>query len=457
MPGKVMADIGGRPALSILLQHARRAGYPVAVAIPAGHADDPLVDLAAQSKVSFYRGQDDSPLHSIRCAARELGPWDHVIRCTTDDVLLDPDLLRAQVNAHLAADADYTYCADCPEGVAAEVVSAKLLDRCAEECAGPVEYCSHEFRRHAEKVLRWQPPEPYRHRYRLTLDWPEDLTVLRVVFSALAEPFTTLDVLNLLRHKRNWYLARLNAVPDVSVWTCCHNQSRYLDQCMDSVVKQSGVEWEYVVVDDGSTDETAATMLAWYTRQPEDVRRRVRLVRFDPNRGLPGASNAALSWLRAPRVVRVDSDDFLLPGALQRMVRAHEKAGKGVLFTDYLRCSAEGVIESTPETNDERHPGCCIMDRQAAIETGFDESLAHYEGREFMGRFVPRFGEAGLREPLWVYRRNPEGKTLVPEIPAGQVLVQVVKPRWKTFGKFYDVTGPKQTIAIKLQRPKTYY
>lgn len=61
-------------------------------------------------------------------------------------------------------------------------------------------------------------------------------------------------------------------------------------------------------------------------------------------------------------------------------------------------------------------------------------------------------------KPLrWNLKTNPEGKTLVPEIPAGQVLVQVVKPGWKTFGKFYDVTGPKQTIAIKLQRPKTYY
>ncbi|MGH9863713.1 MAG: carboxypeptidase-like regulatory domain-containing protein [Candidatus Acidiferrales bacterium] len=57
----------------------------------------------------------------------------------------------------------------------------------------------------------------------------------------------------------------------------------------------------------------------------------------------------------------------------------------------------------------------------------------------------------------WNLKTNPDGKTLVPEIPEGQVLVQVVKPGWKTFGKFYDLTGPKQTIEIKLQRPKTYY
>ncbi len=57
----------------------------------------------------------------------------------------------------------------------------------------------------------------------------------------------------------------------------------------------------------------------------------------------------------------------------------------------------------------------------------------------------------------WNLKTNPEGKTLVPEIAEGQVLVQVVAPGWKTFGQFYDLTGPKQTIAIKLQRPKTYY
>jgi hypothetical protein len=54
-------------------------------------------------------------------------------------------------------------------------------------------------------------------------------------------------------------------------------------------------------------------------------------------------------------------------------------------------------------------------------------------------------------------KTNPDGKATVPGIPQGRVLVQVVAEGWKTFGESYEIESPKQSIEIKLERPKKWY
>lgn len=54
-------------------------------------------------------------------------------------------------------------------------------------------------------------------------------------------------------------------------------------------------------------------------------------------------------------------------------------------------------------------------------------------------------------------KTNPDGKAIVPEVPQGKVLVQVIAEGWKTYGEFHEMEGPKQTIEIKLERPKKWY
>lgn len=52
-------------------------------------------------------------------------------------------------------------------------------------------------------------------------------------------------------------------------------------------------------------------------------------------------------------------------------------------------------------------------------------------------------------------KTNQEGVTHSPEIPHGQVLIQVVAPNWKPFGQYYDAQSDDQTVQIHLERPTT--
>lgn len=54
-------------------------------------------------------------------------------------------------------------------------------------------------------------------------------------------------------------------------------------------------------------------------------------------------------------------------------------------------------------------------------------------------------------------KSDNKGNASFPVLPQGKVLIQVVVPQWQTFGEYYEVKGRKQTIVIKLHKPKTHW
>jgi len=101
----------------------------------------------------------------------------------------------------------------------------------------------------------------------------------------------------------------------VTVVIPCYNQGRFLGEAVESVLSQSYQDLEVVVVDDGSTDNTAEVASS-YTRRDS----RVRLI-GQANRGLAGARNRGLEEAGGEYMMFLDSDDRLLPGAIGVGVR----------------------------------------------------------------------------------------------------------------------------------------
>lgn len=96
-------------------------------------------------------------------------------------------------------------------------------------------------------------------------------------------------------------------VPLVSVIIPCYNQAHFLSTAIESVLAQSHAHHEIIVVDDGSTDNTAEVTASYPT---------VRYIRQD-NQGLSGARNTGLRESRGDYLVFLDADDLLLPRALE--------------------------------------------------------------------------------------------------------------------------------------------
>lgn len=98
--------------------------------------------------------------------------------------------------------------------------------------------------------------------------------------------------------------------PPISVCMPVYNAAPFVDAAIASIRNQSFADFEFVIVDDGSTDATASVA---ERHAAED--RRLRLIRL-PHRGIVAASNAALAAARGHAVARMDGDDVAMPDRL---------------------------------------------------------------------------------------------------------------------------------------------
>jgi glycosyltransferase involved in cell wall biosynthesis len=113
--------------------------------------------------------------------------------------------------------------------------------------------------------------------------------------------------------------------PTISVCVPTYNNSVTVARCLRSILDQDGVDFEIVVVDDDSSDgcaAIAATML-----RPGD-----RLIRNESRLGLNANHNKCIELARGTRIQFVHADDWLLPGALQRLAACFDNPAVGLAF-----------------------------------------------------------------------------------------------------------------------------
>ena len=115
-------------------------------------------------------------------------------------------------------------------------------------------------------------------------------------------------------------------MPKVSVIVPVYNVERYLPLCLDSIRAQTFEDFEVVCVNDGSPDQSR-DILSIYEKLDS------RFVVIDKeNGGLSSARNAGLRVAAGEIVLFVDSDDELVPNALERVVDTFESAHPDVEF-----------------------------------------------------------------------------------------------------------------------------
>lgn len=123
--------------------------------------------------------------------------------------------------------------------------------------------------------------------------------------------------------------------PTVSVLMPVHNGARYLIEAIESILNQSWGDFEFIIVDDGSTDETPGLLA-------EQIDPRIRVLRM-PKGGIVPALNAGLAAASGRYVARMDADDFSLPTRLERQVEWMERHPEiGVLSTAAERIDSAG-------------------------------------------------------------------------------------------------------------------
>lgn len=108
-------------------------------------------------------------------------------------------------------------------------------------------------------------------------------------------------------------------VPRLSVIMPVYNASRFLPAALDSVLAQKFGDFEFLIHDDGSRDDSWAILCDYAACNP-----RIRISR-GPNQGLPHTLNHMIGLAKAPLIARFDSDDICLPDRFERQVARFDR------------------------------------------------------------------------------------------------------------------------------------
>jgi len=206
-----------------------------------------------------------------------------------------------------------------------------------------------------------------------------------------------------------------DASPAVTVYIANHNYGRYIEQAIESVLNQTMQDFELIVIDDGSTDDSRK-IVERYMDRPNV------LAIFQHNKGLTVTNNIALRAATGRHIMRLDADDYLDENALQVLCGVLERNPNiGLVFPDYYVVDEDGEVRDVIRRYDFGEAtlldrpahGACTMIRCACLRElgGYDETVRMQDGYDLWIRLIEHYGVRNVNLPLFYYRQHSASLT----------------------------------------------
>ncbi len=197
----------------------------------------------------------------------------------------------------------------------------------------------------------------------------------------------------------------------ITVYIPCFNYGQYLQKAIDSVLKQTMNDWELIIINDGSTDDTSQ-ILDKYKTYPH-----IRIIEQE-KKGLNITNNIALRLSNAKYFMRLDADDYLDENALAILSNILDtKPGVGLVYSDYylldennevMEVARRKKIGEEVELLDIPAHGACTMFRKECLLGlgGYTEEFDCQDGYDIWLKFIQSFKPYNVNLPLFYYRQH---------------------------------------------------
>ncbi|MFQ5873530.1 MAG: glycosyltransferase [Dehalococcoidia bacterium] len=210
--------------------------------------------------------------------------------------------------------------------------------------------------------------------------------------------------------------------PRVSVLMAVHNGETYLRRAVDSILAQTFADFEFIIVNDGSTDSTAA-VLEEYQEQDHRIR-----VYGQKNRGLLTSLQQGCDLARGEYVARMDADDIAFPERLERQVCFLEQnpgvalVGGAVVVVDETGgpfhttrypVQDRQIKEAIYRYNPFAHPAIIVRKQALLAVGGYRKPFVRAQDYDLWLRLSERFELANLPEPVLYYRAHSDQVSIV--------------------------------------------
>jgi len=207
--------------------------------------------------------------------------------------------------------------------------------------------------------------------------------------------------------------------PGITVYITCYNYGRYLSQAIESVLAQTRTDWELIIINDCSEDDTDRIAARYQAAYPD----RIRVICNAQAQGLLVSANQALREALGQYVMRLDADDYLDENAL--LVMAHhldqhpdvalvypnftyvDRSGNFLGVEQRKRVGTEAKLLDLPALG----AGTMVRNRVLKCVGGYDERYDRQDSYELWMKVVNRFQVANVPTPLFFYRKHDESLT----------------------------------------------
>lgn len=206
---------------------------------------------------------------------------------------------------------------------------------------------------------------------------------------------------------------RSQAMPQVSVIILTRNRPQFLVKAIQSVLNQTFTDFEVIIVDDASTDETLKVIQSFQDR-------RIIAIRHEVNKGESGSRNAGVKMAKGEFIAFLDDDDEWLPQKLELQVAMFQKGNEklGGVYTGFYKwdITKEKIIgEFLPKRRGDiaddmfvrnwvGTPSTVVVKKKCLQDVGvFDESLVYGPDWDMWIRIAQKYEFDCIMAPLVKY------------------------------------------------------
>ncbi len=203
--------------------------------------------------------------------------------------------------------------------------------------------------------------------------------------------------------------------PLITVYITNFNYGRFIKKAINSVLNQTFKNYELIIIDDGSKDKSLEIIKEFQNKK------NIKII-FQKNKGLVVSNNLALRLSKAKYIMRLDSDDWLDPHALEIMSNILERDKKvSLVFPDYYEVDKNGKILRQIRRHDFKkvklldqpaHGACTMIRKENLVDIGgYDEEFNCQDGYYLWLKFIKKYVVRNVNLPLFYYRQHEKSLT----------------------------------------------
>jgi CMP-N-acetylneuraminic acid synthetase/GT2 family glycosyltransferase len=201
----------------------------------------------------------------------------------------------------------------------------------------------------------------------------------------------------------------------ISIYIVSKNYGLFLNEAIESVLKQTFTNWNLILINDGSTDDTIEIFQKYKLQYPSKIS---HIINFDSSLGLRNAANHALRLAKSKYIIRLDADDYFDENALLIMYEYMERNPDiALFFSDWIYVDIDGKfigketrkkIGSESNVLDLAAHGACSLIRTSVIRSigGYDCTFDTQDGYELWLKIIRKYKVANTNTPLFYYRKH---------------------------------------------------